>query len=452
MFIYELSAKFFSLFMSLVLFFNGISFNLPFGPEVEIDYSFSNSDELSAAGTVTLTASSDGEYELYWGDEDGKKLDMEVEGYTASFSEFASVEVENGTGSAEIQPFTAIPDGAETVLAYYKSNFRACEPLPEGKIHEAKEPDYRFGALSDLHFNRYFLSLTDDAMVAFPNALSFLEAFDVSLVAMSGDLSSSGETNAFEKFNYISSKFDFPVYTCTGNHDVNDEYIKEDWLRLVNSGVYGEEKREGVTDVNDLDFVYLPQGNDGDVFVFLCQSFWDYNHEDSRLLTDAQLDWLENVLDKYSEQRVYIFFHTFMANADGNDATGEGNILNDAGATYDLVFTQGCADEVRFRALLKEHKNVIYFNGHSHWAFDQQKYNPLLNVTDYDGEYCTMVHISSVSSPRRLASQDSESRNEYYMRSSEGYLVSVYGDKLVLQGVDFLRGEFLSYATYVINK
>lgn len=442
--------------MSLVLFFNGFSINFPLLAsfnDVDIEYTFDNDDEYSAAGTVTVTADKDGEYELFWGDEQGKRLAVEVEGYTATYSEFADVKVSNGTGSTEIYEFTAIPDGAATVLAYKNSVLMTSEALPEEKLREPEEPEYLFGALSDLHFNRYFLSLTDDGMVTFPNALSFLDAFDVSLVAMSGDLSNKGERDAFEKFNYISSKFDFPVYTCTGNHDVHGDADREAWLELVNSGVYGDQKAEGVVEVgvNGVDFVYAPSGANGDVFIFFSQNVWSYNSPDSRLVTDEQLDWLNAQLEKYSDTTVYLFFHTFIANDNGDVKTGEGNIVNNADVTYDLCYTLGTPDEARFRELLKTYKNVVFFNGHSHWSFAMQEFNPILNITDYDGTYATLVHISSVSSPRTVTA-DSSKKSEKYMRSSEGYLVRVYDDRIILTGVDFLRGEFLSYATYEIAK
>lgn len=456
MLIYEISAKFFSLFMSLVLFFSSAGIGFPFMSSLakaEIAYDFANEESWSAEGTVTVSANIDGEYKVYWGNSDYDVLSVDVSGYTATYSEFAEIDVEDGTGSSDIYRFAAIPDNAESVLAYYKNSLVAKCDLPENKTHNTETPVYRFGALSDLHFNRYALSLTDDACIAFPNALNFLDAFDIKLVGMSGDLSNGSETDSFEKFNYFVSKYDFPVYTSTGNHDVTEALDKDAWRSNINKGVYSDNKPVGVKDVvyDTFDFVYEPnQGND-DVFIFLCQYAWDYNNENSRILTDAQLVWLETELEKYKDRTVYLFFHTFMAHANGDRKTGEGNIVNDAGKTYSLVFTQGRPDEVKFRELMKKYKNVIQFNGHSHWAFDQFKFNPELNITDYDGTYATMVHISSVSSPRRVT-KNSDETFEYYMRNSEGYLVSVYNDYIILQGIDFLRGKMLSFATFRIEK
>lgn len=454
-------SKFFIMFISLLMpvitAVNGISFAVPFiSDSAEVVYDFANEKAGSAAGTVTVKADLDGEYSLYWGTDEGEKLSEKVGGYTVYYSEFADVDVDGGEGSADIQEFTAIPEDAETVLIYKGSILAGDAEIPEGKVADYGEMLYSFGALSDVHFNRYNLSLTsDDALITFPNALNFFDELDVEMVGISGDISADGEKDAFEKFNTISSNYSFPVYTCTGNHDVSDDFTLENWQELINTGVYGSEKAEGVEAVadNGLDFVYIPEGCNGDVFIFLSQYQWDYNRPESRLLTDAQLDWLEVQLEKYADKTVYLFFHTFLNNpVEGENLhMGEGNLENNVGRHYDLPFTEDCPDEVRFEQLMDEYENVVYFNGHSHWAYDMQELNPNLNIANYGGEYATMIHVSSVSSPRRTKA-NLDDTSEHYMRSSEGMLVEVYEDRIVFTACEFLKGEYLSYATYVVER
>lgn len=453
----KISAIFFTIFMPLVTSFNGIQISIPFVSDTAvIEYDFSNDASGSAAGEITVTAAVDGNYNIYWGDENGEKLFIEVGETKAYYSELATVDVDGGKGEYEVQSFTAIPEGAETILAYRCGILTGKADIPEEKLADYGEKTYSFGALSDVHFNRYNGSLSgDDACLTFPNALNFIEYFDVELVGISGDISADGERDAFEKFNTITSDYGFPVYTCTGNHDVSDDYTLENWQELMNAGVYGENKADGVKDVaeNGLDFVYAPAGADGDVFIFLSQFQWHYNEVYSRILTDEQLDWLEKQLETYKDTTVYLFFHTFLNNpVEGENLNmGEGNLENNVGRHYDLAFTHGCPDEVRFRGMMDKYENVVFFNGHSHWAYDMQKFNPNLNIADYNGEYATMVHISSVSSPRRTTANVDDS-SEHYMRSSEGMIVTVYEDKIVFNAVDFLKGEMLAYATYVIEK
>lgn len=449
----KITIFFLSIFMPLMTFINGISLDLPFiSGSAEIVYEFANETAGSAAGTITVNASM-GEYNLYWGTEDGEKLSEEVAGYTVYYSEFASVKANE---PETIQQFTAIPEGAETVLAYKLGSLAGTMEIPENKIADYGEKIYSFGALSDVHFNRYNASLSgDDACITFNNALNFLESLGVSMVGISGDISADGERDAFEKYNSIVSNYDFPVYTCTGNHDVSDYFSKANWQELMNTGVYGETKANGVADVaeNGMDFVYIPEEGNGDVFIFLSQYEWDYGEVYSRILEDRQLDWLEIQLEKYKDETVYIFFHTFLNNpVEGENLNmGEGNLENNVGRHYNLAFTEGCPDEVRFEAMMDKYENVVYFNGHSHWAYDMQELNPNLNIANYGGEYATMVHVSSVSSPRRTK-PNIDDTTEHYMRSSEGTYVEVYEDRIVFTACEFLKGEFLSYATYVVER
>ena len=127
----KITIWFLTLFMPLVTAFNGISLSLPFvSDSAEIVYDFANETAGSAAGTVTVKASS-GEYELYWGTDDGKKLSENVGGYTVYYSEFATVEANE---AEKIQEFTAIPEGAETVLAYKFGSLAGSMDIPENKI------------------------------------------------------------------------------------------------------------------------------------------------------------------------------------------------------------------------------------------------------------------------------------------------------------------------------
>ena len=403
---------------------------------------------------MSISDAADRSYDLYWGDENGKVLTVESNGTSATYGEFATVNVNGGKGSTDVYKFTAIPDGAKTVIARVGKFEAGTYTLPAEKQPASEDPLYRFGALSDVHFNRYRLSLTDDAMIAFPNALNFLNAFGVKLVGISGDLSNSSELDSFKKYNSVISEYGFPVYTCTGNHDVNSDFVYADWSKYVNAGVFGEKKDAGIveTAANGLDFVYAPDGEDGDIFIFYSQYQWSYKSADSRILTDAQLDWLEEQLDKYKNNTVFLFFHTFLANdSDEDPYSSVGNLINDKGVYYKLMFTRNTPDEIRFRHLLRENKNVVFFSGHSHWAFDMQKLNERLNISDFDGEYCTMVHISSVSSPRTIKNGDTKEK-ERFLRQSEGYLISVFPDRIVLTGVDFYMHEILSYANYVIER
>ena len=448
--------KFYVLFFSLIVTVTSITIPLPgLKDSASIDYDFANAVSGSAEGTVHVSSGSAGVYDLYWGDENGDRLSAEIGGKKVPYTEFAEVTISYGEseGETDIGPFAAIPEEAATVLSYRGALLTGTARIPEEKQIAASEPLYIFGALSDVHFNRYNLSLTgDDAVLAFGNALDFLEKGGVSLVAISGDISTEAELDSFEKYQRITERYPFPVYSCTGNHDVGYDEIWDTWKQYVNPGVYGETKTGGVTLApNGVDFTVAPENAGGDVFVFLSQQWWDYNSPDSRLLDDAQLDWLESQFKAHPDSRIYLYFHTFMADDSGDPARGEGNLINNKGVTYDLTYTVGTKDEVRLRKLLQTYKNVIFFNGHSHWDFDSVSMNERLNITDYGGSYATFVHIPSVSSPRSVT-PNAEKRSERYMRSSQGYYVRVYPDRVNLTGVEFWGTRFLGYVNFNIYR
>ena len=419
----------------------------------ETSIQYLNEDTGSADAVITITTTTDGEYKLFWADENADKLTYSFGNTEIEYSEFAVVNTYFGEGSIDLPDYTAIPDGATKVIVTLEGETLEILEIPEEKITDRGEAIYSFGSISDLHFNRYeFEDGSDVAQTTFARALEFFSTADVSLVAMPGDISSNGEKEAFEAFNRISSGYDFPVYTTTGNHDLHSKYEKENWLELMNAGAYGEEKAEGILNVaeNGMDFVYEEQES-GDIFIFLHQTSNNYGLLWNALLTDAQLDWLEKQLEAHSDKTVYLFFHTFLNSANGNPFMGAGNLQNKLGWSYPLFYTQGASDEVRLRNLLRENDNVFFFNGHSHWAYHMQSMNPDLNISKNGEDGATFIHVSSVSAPRITedyqilwSGKDSE--------MSEGYLIEVYEDSILLMGVDFVNGKILAYATYEATK
>ena len=80
-----------------------------------------------------------------------------------------------------------------------------------------------------------------------------------------------------------------------------------------------------------------------------------------------------------------------------------------------------------------------------------QYMNENLNISKNGADGATFVHVSSVSSPRTTDGfQILWSGNDPGM--SEGFLVEVYEDSILLMGVDFVNGEILAYATYESEK
>ena len=415
----------------------------------ETSIQYLNEEKGSMDAVITVETTTDGDYKLYWADENNDILTFAIGDRELPFSEFATVTTYFGTGSLDLPDYTAIPDGAENILVTLGYETLEIIKIPEEKLADRDDKIYSFGSISDLHFNRYFNEDGSDvAETTLKVALDFFDEADVSVVAMPGDIAYDGELESFQMFNTISSQYDFPVYTTTGNHDIRKEYEKENWLEFMNPSAYGEEKAEGILNVaeNGMDFVYREPVS-GDIFIFLCQSSNNYSIVYNSLLQPSQLDWLEAQLGEHKDDNVYLYFHTFLGSADINLFTSTGNLQNYAGWSYPLVYTPNANDEIRLRNLLRENDNVTFFNGHSHWAYHMQYLNPDLNISKNGEDGATYVHVSSVSCPRTTGDfQILWSGNDGAM--SEGYLIEVYEDSMVLYGVDFVNGRILAYATY----
>ncbi|MBO5312601.1 MAG: metallophosphoesterase [Clostridia bacterium] len=397
----------------------------------ESELTFDIDREKSLKGMVSLEMFLDkqeGEYTLYYGDGKGNILEL--------FTEIAVVT--DGAYRADSLP---LPYGAKTLVL--DGEKRHIIQIPEEYTSEAS--DFVFGILSDVHYNRYYKTGKDDATFSFDNALDFFDTLGVDFVGVAGDISSNGEKSALDKFNDDIDGRSYPVYTVTGNHDAV-AVSNGSWQEIMNKGT-----RDCTFAPNGLDFVYTPEEIGKDVFVFLNQVRWEYNTDTATILDMEQLTWLEGVLEENKNDTVYLFFHTFLCGPDGERHTGVGNIKNPGGYTYDLPYTYGNEDEAVFRDLLKRYRNVIYFSGHSHWMFEMEIYGEWANYSSYEGEYCHMIHVPSVTEPRYIGENDT-ARTGKNGEISQGWIAYDYEEYTLFIPVDFLSKTYYTEYIEVIYK
>lgn len=410
---------------------------------IEVSYEFANDNPGSAYGTITFISDEAGEYSFYWGDGEGQKLKYNG----AEYSELgkSTTTSDNLTATYRvISPYTAIPEGAKELQVYDENDKKVSSyGIPEAKQFNGGQMLYKFGILSDVHYNRYSDFTEDDAVPAFNDALKFMNSQGIDFVGMTGDLSNKGEENAYTKFNAAINKYpNMTVYTCMGNHDLSTEKF----LKNVNIKKNSDKNVREIND-NGLDFVYQ---KNGDILIIFNQVHRSYNSKTSSLVDKEQLNWLEKTLNTYAGKNVYIFFHTYFAKENGDTATAVGNLKNPGGYQYPLTYTYGTDDEKRFRQLLNKYPNVTLFSGHSHWAYDQQKYNPNLNIGNIknDNSGACLVHVSSVGAARTIEPEAIE-RKENNGIKSEGMVAFKYKKATVYSGVDLKNGKYLAYATYL---
>ena len=404
-----------------------------------VEYSFLYDDPGFAGGTVTFLPEAADTYTFYWADANGK-----LANYTMLYSDSFKANVES---EISIQSFTAIPKGATRLIAVSANGKTVYSyTIPKERILTEEEL-YAFGALSDTHQGTRYGS-TDIPYDHFVNAVKVLYEKGAIAIGICGDFSYNNTEDEYilhaqaiqELYQHAP---DLPIFTTSGNHESKYTGFSLEWYLKYSRNVvdYDSNLTYLYFDGNELDYVVeLP---DGSVMIYFHQIRYDYGASASRLVTDEQLVWLEARLEQYKNRTVFFFFHTFMDEEVG-DASSASN-------EYSLPMISSTVEYKKFTELFTKYTNVVYFSGHSHWAFDSQfvepkpgKTNYDKNIDDKDGTFATMVHIPACSTPRVLTGSGNG--------RSEGYIVRVYETCIIFEGYEFVQGETFSYATYIIQK
>ena len=404
-----------------------------------VEYNFLYDKPGFAGGTLKFLPETSDVYTFYWADANGKLKDYTML-YSDEFAKGLEAEV-------TIQSFTAIPKGATRLIAVSgNGDVTYSYTIPENRLLKAEEL-YTFGALSDTHQgNRY--GATSIPYNHFINAAKVLYDKGAITIGICGDFSYDNiESEYIAHSNAIKEIFkyapDMPIFTTTGNHESKYTGFSYDWYMEYARNVVDYDSDLTYSNFGKDNLDYVVELPDGSVMIFLHQIYYDYGYSSSRLLDDHQLQWLEARLEEYKDRTVFLFFHTFMDEevGDASSATNE----------YGLPMLKGTVEYQKFTEYFTKYTNVVYFSGHSHWAFDSQLVEPKpgktnydKNIDDKDGTFATMVHIPACSTPRVLVGSGNN--------RSEGYIVHVYEDCIVLEGYEFVKGETFAYATYIIEK
>ena len=269
---------------------------------------------------------------------------------------------------------------------------------------------YSFGAVADIHLQ------AETAQDDFRKALTFFnETEKVDFICICGDLSNSGVASEHTPYRNIVSTHspNTPVYECTGNHDVVS----------VAGGTIGT-----ITG-NPLYYTFT-QGDD----LFVMFGMYGLEGQTGEIFTAEQLQWLYEILEANRNKRVFVFQHCLRWDGSGKPYPGSptGNLLDSDKGNV-------------FKSLMEHYKNVVWFHGHSHMDFDSQEDCSYANYDRTHG--CHSIHIPSLALPRDYQ----ESAYVNVLADSEGYVVDVYENHIVLRGRDFAMDKFLPIATFCID-
>ena len=422
-----------------------------------ITYSYKYDNAGYAEGRVRLTAGSEadyGKYYLYWAD-DTKAL----EGYAP----ITTLNLNGASKSFTFGEFTAIPAGATKLIAVKNATAKtvaaaaAVYDIPESKQfkYDASEMEYRYQALSDIHIQH------DDSYWVYSkqhwaNALEVAAQRGAEFITVCGDaVNGYGASNLQKEWPmYLQiiadSSFTGPVYETNGNHEIKGnggdlaQQADHD-LYMIGSGLNVE------TEAMQSETYYEVTGPSGDHYIFMVLEKSGAPNEYSEF-SDEQLDWLEGLLKKYYNDgnKIIINQHALTRNYGAGD-----DLVTPyyKGGLLDSYEGEQHYDVQRFKALLEEYPNVIWFSGHSHIDF---KYN--YNISNMDGTTAYTVHIPACTSTTHPVSGSYDATvgagsTNYVMSedSSQGWFVDMYEDAVVLNGTDLAANEFLPLYTYMID-
>lgn len=313
-------------------------------------------------------------------------------------------------------PENVAPYEAEKIGVFKPNGKKVFEfGLQKLALPELGEKIFSFMAIADVHITQ------STASNDLKKALTYAEQTDIEFICICGDLTDDGSESQFNSYkSVVDNHTSKPVYALAGNHDTR-------------SGLLAK-----IATYTGHPFYYsIERGND--VFIFVgCNTDNSGTNAGYPTFTTEELQWLYETLEANRNKRCFLFQHVRP-----DDACG--NILG----IYKWDIWNGTETTV-FESLLRHYKNIIHFHGHSHLKFYLQQYmDEYGGLANYDKVFGThSVHIPSLSIPRDTSDLVS---NYYDYAASEGYVVDVYSNHIVLRGRDFVAEKFLPIATYCFD-
>lgn len=319
------------------------------------------------------------------------------------------------------------PTGAKNFAVYNSNDEKVCE-IPLGRLAQPKSTKiYSFSALADIHLTY------DTANEDFQRALTYAES-NCDFTCIAGDLTSTGgDESQLALYKSIVDTYapTKPVHGIAGNHEHYHNYSYGYWEKYVGHPLYYSFEQ------GDDVFIMVGHygGYHGDGIGWLATETW----------SQEELQWLYETLEANRNKRCFIFTHVLPH----EHGVGNPNNLYVTAGKPTLWYTNDGGIGQAFMSLLKHYKNIILFHGHSHTRFWLQELDEKANYSSADGY--RSVHIPSLSVPR---DPNGTALTEIYAES-EGYIVDVYDDYIILNGRDFIDndndGNILPIATYKID-
>lgn len=380
-------------------------------------YKLKNDTDGMADGTLTITLPEDhcaDDIYMWWANDAGK-----LEGYTR----LARFKVTGTTVVHEMTPNTLIPEGATKLLVYtYNDSNGLSEKCVEVKLPDGAaskdfgEPLSEFQIVSDIHikgdasneYSKHFIGMLNDVVKNSPKSVGIFAV---------GDIVDRGDSPSYWTYfhqHYASVKDAPQIYLGIGNH----EYIGTDY----DAGLKQFLENLNFPDGSTPDKPYYDVWVNGYHYIFIASE----NTGTSRL-TQTQLKWLEEKINENRDGRpVFVFHHQPMLNTTSGSSQAEG--------------WSGISNHTQLRAVVDKYPEVMMFNGHTHWILDSDN-------CMYEGENAKIFNTSSVAYLWHSYDIVTGERQT----GSEGYYIRIYKDKIAVLGRNFVTGEWVSSAQFLVS-
>lgn len=324
-------------------------------------------------------------------------------------------------------PENIAPVEAKSIGVYDGSGDKVCSiPLGSLALPDLGPLKYCAGIASDAHTTTIssMFGTAEDSQADLLRAVRYYATI-VKYLFVCGDMCSFCDDGGLEKHWEIinANRGEMEVFGIAGNHE---HYSRQDKVVQMTDDVIRQHTGYPLR--------YCIE-RDGDVFIMCGAVTW------GAVFNSTAIRWLYETLEQHRNKRCFLFVHCFLKGSQYcGDSTG---IVN----TVDMM----AAYKTTFLALLEHYKNVIYCHGHSHVMAQMQDYTQSLESplpANYD-HACGVhsVHIPSLSYPRDISSGTKENK----FGESQGVLMEVYGNHVVLRYRDFVKGEFIPIANYLLD-
>lgn len=377
-----------------------------------------------ADGTISLNFDKDNFYAtdviMYWANEDGI-----LENYTS----LAKMKVSNYECNIDLRTSSLIPTEATKLYIYAENNAGISEnyyviDLPENCQFKNKSTLLsRFQVVSDVH-----IAINDTHLASSDAKTLHDEHFNLmckditdfgssDALIINGDIANSGRENEWAHTIELMNKYPTlpQAYFSLGNHDL---YLGDYNTQISYFKKYAKTNS-----------VYYEKEINGYHHLFLGSESSSYSSVDA-YLSNEQLSWFDNKLAEYKKENkpVFVYLHQSLYN------TVAGSLKNQG--------WNGITQDEQFRNIISKYKNVLFFNGHSHW--DLNSYQTMYTKDD------NLPNIFNTASVAYLWSSYYLNTGEY-LKGSQGYYVEVYEDKILVLGRDFTNSKWIPSACFIAN-